>query len=408
MKSVRTKLTVSDGNRMSRHRFGPNVIRYALAGLLSCAIVGCSSFGKDDDKEQKPSPLPEFKEEQSLDKVWSHGVGDGQGKLYNRLTPAIVQEKIIVASAKGKIEAFDRNTGKSLWDADIDQPLSGGVGIAGGLALVASADGQVWALSTRDGKTLWHSQLDGQILAPPQGDDNTVVALTFSGNLVGLDATTGVKRWNYATAAPVLSLRASAAPLIDDTSVYAGFGSGKVAAVELADGRPLWETRVGFSQGSSEIERQVDVDGDMLLNKETLYAVSFQGHLTALEARSGRRLWEHNASSYVGLSQGFSNIYVVGANGNITAFTKDDQGVRWEQTALARRQLSGSAVWSNFLVVGDFEGYVHLLSQVDGHFVARVRVDSDGVRVAPLVADDMLYVFGNSGTLAAYRLEKKK
>ncbi|HSB97209.1 MAG TPA: PQQ-binding-like beta-propeller repeat protein, partial [Spongiibacteraceae bacterium] len=233
---------------MSRHRFGPNVIRYALAGLLSLAIVGCSSFGKDDDKEQQPSPLPEFKEEQSLDKVWSHGVGDGQGKLYNRLTPAIAQEKIIVASAKGKIEAFDRNTGKSLWDADIDQPLTGGVGIAGSLALVASADGQVWALNLHDGKTLWHSQLDGQILAPPQGDDNTVVALTFSGNLVGLDATTGVKRWNYATAAPVLSLRASAAPLIDDTSVYAGFGSGKVAAVELAEGRPLWETRVGFSQ----------------------------------------------------------------------------------------------------------------------------------------------------------------
>jgi outer membrane protein assembly factor BamB len=254
---------------------------------------------------------------------------------------------------------------------------------------------------------LWHTQLDGQVLAPPQSDGNTVAVLTFSGNLVGLDAKTGVKRWNYATAAPVLSLRASAAPLIDDTAVFAGFGSGKVAAVELENGRPLWDARVGFSQGSSEIERQVDVDGDMLLSKGVLYAVSFQGRLTALEAQSGRRLWEQNASSYVGLSEGFSNIYVVGANGNITAFTKDNQGVRWEQTALARRLLSGSVVWSNFLVVGDFEGYVHLLSQVDGHFVGRVRVDSDGVRAAPLVADDMLYVFGNSGTLAAYRLEKK-
>lgn len=364
-------------------------------------------FDKDDDKEQKPAPLPEFKEEQTLDKVWSHGVGDGQGKLYNRLVPAVSQNKIIVASAKGKVEAFDRNTGKSLWDADLDEPLTGGVGVGAGLVLVASGDGRVWALRETDGKEVWHSQVDGQVLAAPQAKDNTVVVLTFSGNLVGLDATSGIKQWNYSTSAPVLSLRASAAPLIDDETVFAGFGSGKVAAVELASGRPLWEARVGFSQGSSEIERQVDVDGDMLLSKEVLYAVSFQGHLTALEASSGRRFWETNASSYVGLSEGFSNLYVVGASGNITAFTKDNQGVRWEQTALARRQLSGSAVWNNFVVVGDFEGYLHLLSQVDGHFVGRVRVDSDGLRVAPLVVDDMLYVFGNSGTIAAYRLEKK-
>lgn len=391
-----------------KRRLGLRLIDGALVALLGLTMAGCSMFNKDDDKEQQPSPLPEFKEELSLDKVWSHGVGDGQGKLYNRLVPAISGNKIIVASAKGKLEAFDRVTGKSLWDASLDEPLTGGVGVGAGLVLVASSDGRVWALRENDGKEVWHSQVDGQVLAPPQAKDNTVVVLTFSGNLTGLDATTGIKQWNYATTAPVLSLRASAAPLIDGTSVYAGFGSGKVAAVELDSGRPLWETRVGFSQGSSEIERQVDVDGDMLLSKETLYAVSFQGHLTALEANSGRRYWEHNASSYVGLSEDFSNIYVAGATGNITAFTKDNQGVRWEQTALARRQLSGSAVWNNCVVVGDFEGYIHLLSQTDGHFVARTRVDSDGVRVAPLVADDMLYVFGNSGTIAAYRFEKKK
>ena len=388
-------------------RFGMKLFKYTAVALLAALAAGCSMFESDDDKEQRPAPLPELQEERSLDKVWSSSVGDGQGDLYNRLVPAISQEKIIVASAKGKLEAFDRKTGKSLWDADLDQPLTGGVGVGAGLVLVASADGKVWALRESDGKEVWHSQVDGQVLAPPQAKDNTVVALTFSGNLVGLDATTGIKQWNYATSAPVLSLRASAAPLIDDTSVYAGFGSGKVVAVELASGRPLWETRIGFSQGSSEIERQVDVDGDMLLSKGTLFAVSFQGHLTALDAASGRRMFEHNASSYVGLSESISNVYVAGANGSITAFTKDNQGVRWEQTALARRQLSGTAAWGDMVAVGDIEGYVHLLSQADGRFVGRIRVDSDGVRVAPIAVDDLLYVFGNSGTIAAYRLEQK-
>jgi outer membrane protein assembly factor BamB len=390
------------------HRFGLRLINCAAVALLALAVTGCSLFESDEEKEQRPAPLPELQEELVLDKVWSSSVGDGQGDLYNRLVPAISQEKIIVASAKGKLEAFDRLTGKSLWDIDLDEPLTGGVGVGEGLVLVASADGKVWALRENDGAEVWHSQVDGQVLAPPQAKGKTVAVLTFSGNLIGLDTANGVKQWNYATGAPVLSLRASAAPLMADEAVYAGFGSGKVVAVERETGRPLWETRIGFSQGSSEIERQVDVDGDMLLSSGTLYAVSFQGHLTALDADSGRRKWEHNASSYVGLSEGISNIYVAGANGNITAFTKDNQGVRWEQTALARRQLSGAAVWNDAVVVGDVEGYVHLLSEADGRFVGRVRVDSDGVRVAPLVVDDLLYVFGNSGTIAAYRLEQKK
>ena len=87
------------------------------------------------------------------------------------------------------------------------------------------------------------------------------------------------------------------------------------------------------------------------------------------------------------------------------AFAKNNQGVRWEQTALARRQLSGATAWLDYVVVGDIEGYLHLLAQNDGHFVAREKVDGDGVRAQPIAVDDMLYVFGNSGKIVAYKLE---
>lgn len=383
-----------------------DLFRYAAALIAVVAVVGCSSFG-DDDKAQKPAPLPEFKAEREFVALWSHGVGNGNGKLYNRLTPAIHEEKIVAAAANGKIEAYDRNSGRSLWDADIDQPICGGVGIGGGMVMVATEDGRVWALAENSGKTLWKTQINGQVLAPPQSDGNTVVAVTFSGNLVGLDAKSGAQKWQYASGAPVLSLRASSTPLLYETGVIAGLSSGKVIAVDLASGQPLWESRVGVAQGSSEIERQNDVAGNLLIDNDVLYAVSYQGRLAALELRSGRRLWESNASSYVDLSAGFGNIYVVGANGNITAFTKNNQGARWEQTALARRQLSGAAVVGSYIVTGDFEGYLHLLSQGDGSFAGRERLDSDGIRAAPLVVDDILYVYGNSGKLAAYKLEKK-
>ena len=57
--------------------------------------------------------------------------------------------------------------------------------------------------------------------------------------------------------------------------------------------------------------------------------------------------------------------------------------------------------------MADFDGYVHLLSQADGHFAGRVRADGDGVRADMIGANDMLYVYGNDGGLRAYRVESR-
>jgi outer membrane protein assembly factor BamB len=54
--------------------------------------------------------------------------------------------------------------------------------------------------------------------------------------------------------------------------------------------------------------------------------------------------------------------------------------------------------------VGDFEGYLHLLSRYDGHIVARTRVDSSGISSRPVSADNILYVYSDGGTIAAYKL----
>jgi outer membrane protein assembly factor BamB len=77
----------------------------------------------------------------------------------------------------------------------------------------------------------------------------------------------------------------------------------------------------------------------------------------------------------------------------------------WSNDALARRQLSAPEVFSSYVVFGDYEGYLHLVSQVDGRFVGRTRIDSDGLRARPLVVGDWLYAFGNGGNLVALTIK---
>ena len=86
---------------------------------------------------------------------------------------------------------------------------------------------------------------------------------------------------------------------------------------------------------------------------------------------------------------------------------RNGEGVRWSQGALGYRQLSRPTPVGSYVTVGDFEGYLHVLSQVDGDFVGRVRVDSDGVRADMLSEDGILYVFANDGELVAYEIIAK-
>jgi outer membrane protein assembly factor BamB len=69
------------------------------------------------------------------------------------------------------------------------------------------------------------------------------------------------------------------------------------------------------------------------------------------------------------------------------------------------RGLTAPATIGNYVAVADFEGYVHLLSQIDGRIVGRTQIDDDGIRANLLVNSGMLYVFSNSGSLTALTLQ---
>jgi outer membrane protein assembly factor BamB len=145
----------------------------------------------------------------------------------------------------------------------------------------------------------------------------------------------------------------------------------------------------------------------MELAGSELYAASYQGSVVAIDVANGRKLWQQKVSSFSGVSQGFGNIYVADEDGTLTAYLRNGQGARWTQAALAYRELSRPTPVGSYVAVADFEGYVHFLSQVDGEFVGRVRVDSDGARADMLSEGNALYVFGNGGELVAYEITAK-
>ena len=387
------------------------ISRYLLLFTMMFSIAGCSTisgwFDSDDDDPMAPMALSDITETVKIKELWSVGVGDGQGDGFYRLQPAISGEVIYAASADGEVVAVDRKRGKTLWEVDLDISLSGGVGVYNDVLLLGSSEGLVLKLDANTGEQLWTTMLTGEILSPPQANGKVVVAQTYNGKLQGLDFATGQLLWTYNSKVPVLTLRGTSVPIIENNRVYAGFASGRVLAFDAQTGSIVWDGRVAIPQGRSEIERIVDVDGTMELAGNELYAVSYQGSVVAIDIESGRKIWQQKASSFSGVSLGFGNVYAADEDGTLNAFMRNGEGVRWSQGALGYRQLSRPTLVGSYVTVGDFEGYLHVLSQVDGDFVGRVRVDSDGVRADMLSEDGILYVFANDGELVAYEITAK-
>lgn len=377
-----------------------------LVGLSGCETIG-EWFDDEDYDPTAPVELTDINETVVLDKRWSRSIGNGQGDGLYRLNPLLADGVIYAVSEEGELAAFDADSGKLRWESELEIPISGGVGKHRDSLLLGGADGLVMRLSAEDGSEIWRRPVTGEVLAAPQSNGEVVVAQAYDGKLMAFDYETGEKLWTFSNDVPVLTLRGTSTPIIYNDFVIAGFADGKVIAVSLDSGSVVWEARVAIAQGRSEIERIVDIDGTMAVQGAELYVASYQGRIVALEMRAGRKLWQRNVSSVSGVSVGFGNVYVADEDGTVSAFLRNGQSIRWQNIELGYRELSRPTPIGSYVAVVDFEGYLHLLSQVDGVIVGRDRPDSDGARADMIAKGNILYVYGNSGELIAYDIEVK-
>jgi len=378
------------------------------AALLLASLGGCSSFGnpfRDTSNIEPPEPLPDIEATARVVTAWSRNVGAGAGRSYLRLRPAVAEDAVYAAERDGDVAAYDVATGDQRWESSTDTPISGGPGVGEGLVIVGTSDGEVLALAADSGKVAWRRRVSSEVLSAPIASQGVVVVRTQDGKLVGLRAADGERLWVYDRAVPALSLRGTSAPVVAGSSVVAGFDSGLLVALALKDGALLWESRIATPSGRSELERLVDIDADPVVAGAWVYVVTYQGRIAAVDRVTGDVAWRRDMSSHAGLGVDGRNLYVTDADSFVWSLDRDSSASLWRQDKLARRALTPPAVLDRHVAVGDFEGYVHFLDREDGRLAARVSVDGDGIAAAPVVAGDLLLVYGLGGTLTALRVE---
>lgn len=368
--------------------------------VLLLLLSACA--GKDN--VSPPAELTAIDSSLAVENNWIRDTGKGLGKFYLRLEAFISAERIVVASSEGLVSAYRPDDGAPLWDNRLEEAVTTGVNGGEGIVAVGTDEGVVIALADDTGKQLWRQQLSSQVTAVSAVARGMLVARSGDGYLYGLDKATGEVRWKLHRQVPALSLHSQGAPLLRQGVVIAGLDNGRLILLSQESGEVLWEKTIALSSGRSELERIVDIDGRIDLRQNTVYVVTYQGKIAAVDVRDGQIQWRQDASSPNGLVVDGEQVFYSDENSIVWALDRSSGASLWKQEELKFRALTTPAVVGDKLVVADFEGYLHWLDRTTGRLVGRERADHDGVLALPRVSGERLVILGKGGKLSSWSI----
>ncbi len=372
-----------------------------LAAALGSACSTLDSINPFSSSAPKMAPLPPLTANADLAPSWTADAGKSGDYVF---VPAVVGEVSYVAGAKGKIAKYE--FGKQVWQIDAGQPLSAGVGADRQRVVVGTPKGEVLAFSADDGRPLWTARVSSEVLATPAVNGEGVVVRSGDNQIYFLDAVDGNRKWVYQRATPALSVRATGAPILADRYIFSGFPGGKLVALAVQNGAPVWEGVVALPKGATELDRVADVVATPVIDGSQICAVAYQGRVACFDmAQGGAMMWSREISSAAGLALDHRYVFVSDDNGTVYALDRQSGSSLWKQDKLKSRQLSGPAVRQGRVAVADREGYVHFLSREDGQFVGRGKTDGSPVRAPIVLSGASFLVQSTGGRVAAFEAQ---
>lgn len=373
----------------------------AGAALISSAfLAGCAS----EPPPVPPAELGSFSTQIQVLRIWSSTAGDTGRGLFE---PLVVNDQIIVANEDGLLTAFDLTSGLRQWRRELDVTLTSGVGGTSDLAFVSDVNANVHAIDLADGSEKWKVQASSEVLMPVVSDFGVAVLRSADGRVSALEPETGDERWSVSNTPPALTLNGYSRPLLLDGGVLVGLDDGRLLALELATGKLIWETVLSVPSGRTEIERMVDIDADIVIDNEGIYVANYQGRAARLEPGRGQIVWSSPLSVGSGIALDDGGVIIIDEDDRILKLDKATGSELWVNGSMRGRRLSPPALSAEGdIVVGDLEGYLHVLDAANGEMLGRARPSKEPIVARPLLVDDTLYVQAVNGIVAAYRLTR--
>jgi len=363
--------------------------------VLLAALGGCSMFGSGPAKPQ-PAELQPVTALVQVRQAWATRVG----QVNFPLDTGVSGTSVAVASGDGTVALLDAQTGRDFWRLALNTPLAAGAGNDGKVVAVVTKANEVVAM--QDGRELWRQKLGAQAFTAPFVAGARVFVLAADRSVNAFDGQTGRKLWTQQRPNEPLILRQSGVMLAVGDTLVVGL-AGRLAGLNPSTGSIRWEAPIATPRGINDVERLVDLVGHVSRQGDVVCARAFQASVGCVNAARGNLLWSKPANGVQGLDGDDRFVFGTEADGNVIAWRRTDGERAWTTDRLRYRGLTAPLVVGRSIAIGDFTGYLHLLSREDGSLLNRLPTDGTAIAATPVLVGNTLVAVTQGGGVYGFQ-----
>lgn len=350
--------------------------------------------------------------------AWKTSIGEGASRYSRVLSQPVVANGRVYAMDGGvQVSALDAATGNRIWQIDLKPEDERGNSFGGGVAFwndrlyVSTGYAQVLALDPETGSIIWKTAVGAPVRSGPTVSDGRVFVVTVDNELVVLATDDGRRLWNHNAIPETASLLGSASPAVDGEVVVAAYSSGELYALTVENGRPLWSDNFSSTRSVNAVSSLADIRGRPVLDRGRVFAASHSGRMAAIDLRTGDRAWEQDFGSTHSPWVAGDYVYVLSNDNALICLTRNDGKIRWvrqlpsyqnEKKRKDPMSWAGPVLGSDRLIVLSSAGDAISVSPYTGEPLGREQMSAGGY-LAPVIADNSLYVLTDDAKLSAYR-----
>jgi outer membrane protein assembly factor BamB len=356
---------------------------------------------------------------QNPTKAWTARIAGSSDRVRLAASPVIGGQMLFATDTEGTIHAFDKNTGARLWERaeqNMEKDLrpaafGGGVSYDNGIIYATNGVGDVKAMTAQTGESLWKVKPAGPLRGSPTIAFGQVFVMTQDNQIISLDARNGDLLWNESGSTTQSGVFGVAAPAAGQGTVIAGYSSGELSAYRYENGRILWADALARTNISTTVSSITDIDADPIIDSGRVYALGQGGRMAAYELVTGQRIWELNLAGISTPAIAGEWIFTLTDDARLLAIARSTGRVRWItqlQQFRDEKDREGPIFWVGPVLAGgnlwvaSSRGEIWKVSTGEGSAQLFADIDQP-VSLAPVVADNYLYVLDDSGTIHAWR-----
>ena len=351
--------------------------------------------------------------------AWRVSIGEGSSKKQQlAASPIYADGRLYTIDAQGVVHAIDPQTGATVWRTAVRGPditpgtlFGGGVSYDNGRVYATNGAGDAAALDAKTGALAWIVRPAGPLRGAPTISNDNVYVISQDNQLFALNPADGKVRWNGSGSTESAGVLGAAAPAAAQGTVVAGYSSGELTAYRYENGQVLWQDALTRTSISTVVTTLSDIDADPVISQGRVFAIGQGGRMVAIELITGQRLWELNAAGISTPWVAGDWIYVVTDDARLLCVSRANGHAKWITQLPHYRNLKkksgqidyrGPVLAGNRLVLVSSDGGIVYVSPYDGAVQSTVETGMP-ISLAPIVANNTLYVLHDNGQLSAWR-----